>query len=90
MKQIHQETWVQHQPYTVMLHQYRDAANRLKQRITMLSLELKAMQDRSGDSAESADRQRTLEQRVDLLRTEYYEITDCMQEIAVYAEKEQQ
>ena len=37
---------------------------------------------------ESANAQRILERRMDLLRSEYYEITDCMREIGIYAAKE--
>ena len=45
MNQNQQEAWVQDQPYTVMLQQYSDAADRLKQRLQTLKLELKAMQN---------------------------------------------
>lgn len=88
MNHTQQETWVQHQPYTAMLRQYNDAADRLKERLQTLKDELKEMQERGQDSAESAFAQRILERRMDLLRTEYYELTDCIRDIAFYAERE--
>ena len=81
---------MQHQPYTAMLAQYRSAADRLKCRLQTLRQELKEMQYAKQYTKESANAQRILERRMDLLRTEYYEITDCMREIGVYAAKEKQ
>ena len=89
MNQNQQEAWVQDQPYTVMLQQYSDAADRLRQRLQTLKLELKAMQNHKKNTLESANAQRILERRIDLLHAEYYEITSCMRDIGFYAEKEQ-
>ena len=90
MNQTNQEAWVQHQPYTAMLRQYRAAADRLKQRLNDLRNELKTMQHTKKYTRESTNAQRMLERRMDLLRSEYYEITDCMREIGIYAAKEAQ
>ena len=89
MNQTHQEAWVQHAPYTAMLLQYRKAAERIQTRLCVLRGELKDAAAHKQYTAASADLQRSLERRMDLLRTEYYEITDCMRKIGCYAEMEQ-
>ena len=55
-----------------------------------LQSELREMQMHKSGSAASALEQQKLEKRIMLLRTEYYEMTDCIREIGLYAEKEAQ
>ena len=88
--QMNQEPWVQHRPYTLMLQQYCAAADRLMLRLRSLQQEYREMQQCKKHTLESANAQRILERRMDLLRSEYYEITDCMREIGIYAAKESQ
>ncbi len=89
MNQTYQEAWVQDHPFTTMLQQYNEAADRLKERILILKLALKEMQCHKKNTLESANAQKVLERRIDLLRTEYYEITHTIREIAFYAAREQ-
>lgn len=88
MNQNMTEGWVKDQPYTAMLHAYSAAAERLRGRIALLRAELNDTKRCKLHTRASADRQRILERRMDLLRSEYYEITDCMREIRIYAAKE--
>ena len=88
MNQNQNARWLQKQPYTLMLLEYRAAADRLLDRITLLRHELRCIQLCKKHTRESADAQRNLERRIDLLRSEYYEITDSMREIRIYADKE--
>ena len=80
--------WVQQAPYTAMLRQYRAAADALQQRLTELRAQLGSLPKLG--TAESVQQQKLLEQRIQLLRTEYVEITDVIGAIGGYAEKEAQ
>ena len=84
------KSWVQQAPYTQMLGQYRQSAEKLLCRLKLLQSELREMQMHKNGSAASALEQQKLEKRIMLLRTEYYEMTDCIREIGLYAEKEAQ
>ena len=88
MNQTVTKEWVQDQPYTAMLRTYSAAASRLQERLKQLRLELNAAKQCKQHTRASADAQRILERRMDLLRAEYYEVTDCMREIGIYAGKE--
>ncbi len=88
MNQNQNVNWVQNQPYTVMLAAYRLAAERLQNRLEQLKQELRHLQQCKQYTRESADREKDLEHRMDLLRSEYYELTESMREIRIYAEKE--
>ena len=81
---------MEHQPYTAMLRQYSAAADRLMLRLRELQQECKILQQSKKHTAESANAQRSLERRIDLLRSEYYETIDCIREIGIYAAKETQ
>ncbi len=81
--------WVQDQPYTAMLRDYSRAADRLLLRMAALRTELRQLQQCKKYTRESADKQKSLEHRVDLLRSEYYDLTLCIREIGIYAAKEQ-
>lgn len=82
--------WEQHTPYTVMLRQYREAADKLVHRLEQLKGELRNMQRNKRGTLESAQAQKQLEQRILMLRTEYADITDTIGEIRYYAAREVQ
>lgn len=82
--------WEQHTPYTVMLRQYREAADKLVHRLEQLKSELRNIQRDKRGTLESAHVQKQLEQRILMLRTEYVDLTDAIGEIGYYAAREVQ
>lgn len=82
--------WEQHTPYTVMLRQYREAADKLVHRLEQLKSELRNIQRDKRGTLESAQVQKQLEQRILMLRTEYVDLTDAIGEIGYYAAREVQ
>ena len=89
----HQKTGsntAQLRPYTRMLGQYQLSAEKLLHRLDILKTELREMQLNKRGTPESALAQKKLETRIMLLRTEFYELTDCIREIRFYAEREKQ
>lgn len=82
--------WVRQAPYTVMLRDYQTAADLLRRKIAVLRQELCRVESAKCGTLASAQLQKQLEQRIMLLRTEYYEITDIIREIGPYAAREVQ
>lgn len=82
--------WEETKPYTAMLRQYQAAADKLAVRQQGLKSELRQMQDCKGNTPESAHAQKVLEDRLQLLHNEYYELTDVMRQIRRYAAMEVQ
>ncbi len=90
MNQNSRENWVQTKPYTAMLRSYEKAAEKLRLRRTALMLQLRAAAEQKQGTLVSAKKQKELEERIALLRTEYYELTEIMRTLRVYAEREVQ
>ena len=78
------------QPYTAMLGQYQQVSQKLLNRFGILKVQLREMQMHKRNTAASALEQKKLEQRILLLQTEFYELTDIIREIRFYAEREMQ
>lgn len=85
-----QTGWVQSRPYTAMLRQYQTAADKLLHRLKELKAELTQMQQHKRGTLDSAQAQQQLEQRIQLLRMEYVDLTDTIHEIGSYAAQEVQ
>ena len=87
--QMHNETtWVTAAPYSAMLTEYNRAAQRLLDRIALLRGELREMKQQKEGTPESARQQTLLEQRIQMLRSEYEDTYDAMESIRGYAEQE--
>jgi len=90
MEQNTHEAWVQTKPYTAMLRSYEQAAEKLRLRRAALTVLLRAASEQKQGTAASARKQKELEERIELLRTEYYELAEVMREVRIYAEQEVQ
>ncbi|MCQ2407912.1 MAG: hypothetical protein MJ065_05225 [Oscillospiraceae bacterium] len=90
MNQNSRENWVQTKPYTAMLRSYQTTAERLRLHQSALMLELRTSAERKQGTLMSAKKQKELEERIALLRTEYYELAEVMRALRVYAEREVQ
>lgn len=84
------EAWIQTKPYTAMLRSYEKAAEKLRLRRSALTLLLHTAAQQKQGTADSAKKQKELEERLALLRAEYYELTEVMQALRFYAEREEQ
>lgn len=81
-------SWERVAPYSKMLTEYEQAADRILRRQTMLKRELNRMH-RAG-TLHSAQSQSLLERRIALLQAEYVDIRDAMEDIRAYAAREAQ
>ena len=90
--QIHAKTekWNTEAPYSAMLRDYAAASDKVLMRIAELRTELKQMQNAKAGSAASAKAQLLLEQRIQMLRSEYEDLRDIMHAVKIYAEREVQ
>lgn len=83
-------SWEHNAPYSKMLADYQQAADRILDRQTLLKGELRRMMKRKSGTLASAESQTLLERRIALLRAEYADIRDAMEDIRVYAAREAQ
>ncbi len=86
MQTVQNRPWVRSAPYTQMLRHYERAVLRVQRRREELKAELQSLH--KAGTAESANRQRALEKRIELLYEEYIDLIDAIREIRIYAAKE--
>ena len=84
------EQWNTDSPYSRMLADYERAAHKLVHRISELRAELKRMQEEKAGTLASARAQMLLEQRIQMLRSEYEDVRDVMDSVRFYAKREVQ
>lgn len=82
--------WEQHAPYSKMLADYEQAADRILNRQIMLKKDLQRLTRRKSGTLDSAQSQTLLERRIALLRAEYADICDTIEDIRAYAAREVQ
>ena len=86
MQTVQNRPWINKAPYTQMLRHYERAVLRVQRRREELKAELQSLH--KAGTAESANRQRALEKRIELLYEEYIDLIDAIREIRIYAAKE--
>ncbi|MBQ8921906.1 MAG: hypothetical protein IJ060_07075 [Oscillospiraceae bacterium] len=84
------EPWRTGTPYSDMLADYQRASEKLLVRIAELRAELKQMQAHKAGSLTSAKAQLLLEQRIQMLKSEYEDVREVMRAVRIYAEREVQ
>jgi len=88
--QTNTENWNTEAPYSAMLRDYAAASNKVLLRIAELRAALRQMQNAKAGTAASAKAQLLLEQRIQMLRSEYEDLRDIMHAVKIYAEREVQ